>query len=377
MNTSIPFVDLKAQHTPLRAEIDAAIAKVIDTCSFILGPQVAAFEKSFAAFVGADTAIGVSDGLDALTLALRAADVGPGDEVILPANTFIATALAATQAGARVVPVDCNPRTWEIDVAAVAAAITPRTKAIMPVHLYGMAADMDPILSIARTHGLAVVEDAAQAHGTQYKGRPCGSFGTAAGFSFYPGKNLGACGDGGMVVTSDPRIADRVRSMRNYGQRAKYEHVEKGGNSRLDTIQAVILDIKLRHLPAWNAARAAHAAHYRELLAGVGDLRFQEQDPNSSHIYHLMVVETSHREALQKHLKADGVDTGIHYPNPVHLQQAYLDLGYRKGSFPVSERLAGRIFSLPMFAELTEQQIEHACNSVKSYFAAVGSARAA
>jgi dTDP-4-amino-4,6-dideoxygalactose transaminase len=366
----IPFVDLKAQHAPLRKEIDAAIAGVIDTCSFILGPQVAAFEASFAAFVGARHAVGVSDGLDALTLALRAADVGPGDEVIVPANTFIATALAATQAGATVVPVDCNPRTWEIDTGAIAAAVTPRTRAVMPVHLYGMSADMDPILALANLRGLAVIEDAAQAHGTRYKGRPCGSIGTAAGFSFYPGKNLGACGDGGMMVTNDARVADRVRSMRNYGQRAKYEHVEKGGNSRLDTVQAVILEIKLRHLAAWNAARAAHAARYRAALGGVGDLGFQEEDPNSTHIYHLMVVETGRRDALQQHLRADGIDSGIHYPSPVHLQKAYLDLGHKPGSFPVSERLAGRILSLPMYAELSEAQIDRVCGSVKAFFAA-------
>jgi dTDP-4-amino-4,6-dideoxygalactose transaminase len=239
----------------------------------------------------------------------------------------------------------------------------------MPVHLYGMSADMDPILALAAERGLAVIEDAAQAHGTRYKGRSCGSMGIGAGFSFYPGKNLGACGDGGMFVSNDARVADRVRSMRNYGQRAKYEHVEKGGNSRLDTVQAVILEIKLRHLGAWNAARASHAARYRERLAGVGDLRFQEQDPNSTHIYHLLVVETARRDALQGHLKADGIDTGIHYPSPVHLQKAYLDLGYGPGSFPVAERLAGRILSLPMYAELSEGQIERVCESVRAFFA--------
>jgi len=364
----IPFVDLKAQLKPIRSQIDAAIGGVLDKTNFILGDPVAEFERSFAQFVGAKHAIGVGTGLDALTLALRAAGVGPGDEVIVPANTYIATALAVSQAGARVVLVDCDADTWEIDPARIPAAITRKTKAIMPVHLYGMAADMDPILKIASRFGLTVIEDAAQAHGARYKGSCCGTFGLAAGFSFYPGKNLGAYGDGGAVVTNDEGIAERVRSLRNYGQKAKYEHVVQGTNSRLDTVQAAILGVKLPCLEGWNRARGAHGRRYRELLQGVGDLRFQALDPNSTHIYHLFVVETAYRDELQRHLKQSGIDTGIHYPSPIHLMPAYAELGYRPESFPVAERLAGRILSLPMYGELGDCQIEEVCGAVSAYF---------
>jgi dTDP-4-amino-4,6-dideoxygalactose transaminase len=364
----VPFVDLKAQHQSLRPEIDAAIGRVIDECSFILGSAVTAFEQEFAAFVEARHAIGVADGLDALHLSLDALGIGPGDEVIIPANTFIATALAVSQTGATIRPVDCDPLTQEIDVRRIEEAITPRTKAIMPVHLFGMAADMDPISEIAVRRGLRVVEDAAQAHGTRYKGRACGSLGHLSGFSFYPGKNLGACGDGGMVVTNDDGLAERIRQLRNYGQRVKYVHIEKGVNSRLDALQASILAIKLRHLPAWNAARHRHAQAYRARLAGIGDLGFQQEDPNSTHIYHLFLVQTAHRDALQAHLKAAGVETGIHYPIPVHRQAAYAELGFGEGSFPVAERLANRILSLPMFAELSPEQLDYVCAQVRGFY---------
>jgi dTDP-4-amino-4,6-dideoxygalactose transaminase len=305
-----------------------------------------------------------------LRLALIALDVGPGDEVILPANTYIATALAVSAIGARPVLVDCDPETYNIDVRLIEPAITPRTKAIIPVHLTGQSADMAPILDVADRHDLHIVEDAAQAHGTLYKGQPCGSIGAVGCFSFYPGKNLGACGDGGMVTTSDAKLAERLRRLRNYGQKAKYQHVEKGLNARLDTLQAAILSVKLRYLPQWNKARAAHAEKYKEMLTGVGDLVFQRRAPYSTHIYHLFIVETEQRAALQKHLDTVGIGTNIHYPVPIHLQQAYADLGYGKGDFPEAEHLAERMLSLPMFPELRSDQIRRVAGEIKGFFTA-------
>src|SRR5919199_2068367 len=367
---TIPFVDLPTQHATIQSEIDAAIQQVLSQCNFILGSQVEEFEQAFARFVGTENAIGVSNGLDALRLTLMALNVGSGDEVILPANTYIATALAVSAIGARPVLVDCDPETYNIDVRLIEPAVTPRTKAIIPVHLTGQSANMEPILKIADRHALYIVEDAAQSHGTLYKGQPCGSIGTVGCFSFYPGKNLGACGDGGMVTTSDAKLAERLRRLRNYGQEAKYQHVEKGLNARLDTLQAAILSVKLRYLPQWNKARAAHAEKYKEMLTGVGDLVFQRRLPYSTHIYHLFIVETEQRAALQEHLNAVGIDTGIHYPVPIHLQQAYTDLGYSKGDFPEAEQLAERMLSLPMFPELRSDQIRRVAEEIKSFFAA-------
>ena len=365
---TIPFVDLPAQHVTIQSEINAAIQQVLSQCNFILGSQVAEFEQAFARFVETEHAIGVSSGLDALRLALMALDIGSGDEVILPANTYIATALAVSAVGARPVLVDCDPETYNIDVSLIELAITPRTKAIIPVHLTGQSADMAPILEVADRHDLYIVEDAAQSHGTLYRGQPCGSIGIVGCFSFYPGKNLGACGDGGMATTSNAELAERLRRLRNYGQRAKYQHVEKGLNARLDTLQAAILTVKLRYLPQWNEARAAHAEKYKEMLTGVGDLVFQQRAPYSTHIYHLFMVETEQRAALQKHLNAAGIDTGIHYPVPIHLQQTYADLGYSKGDFPKAERLAERTLSLPMFPELRSDQIRRVAEGVKGFF---------
>jgi dTDP-4-amino-4,6-dideoxygalactose transaminase len=364
----LPFVDLAKQYAAIRQEVDSAIQQVLSECNFVLGPEVEEFEQAFAEFVGSEHAIGVSSGLDALRLALMALGVGPGDEVILPANTYIATALAVSAVGARPVLVDCDPKTYNIDVSLIEPAITPRTEAIIPVHLTGQAADMDPILEVASRHGLHVVEDAAQAHGTLYKGRPCGSIGTVSCFSFYPGKNLGAYGDGGMVTTNDPELTTRIRQLRNYGQRAKYHHAEKGLNARLDTLQAAILTVKLRYLPQWNKARAAHAEGYEDLLTGVGDLVFQRTEPYSTHIYHLFVIETEQRAALQQHLNAAGIQTAIHYPIPVHLQRAYTDLNYREGAFPEAERLAARMLSLPMFPELRADQIAHVAEEIGDFF---------
>jgi dTDP-4-amino-4,6-dideoxygalactose transaminase len=363
----VPFVDLIAEHRSVAAEVGPAVAGVLADCRFILGPQVEEFERAFAALSGVAHAVGVSSGLDALRLSLLALDIGPGDEVILPANTYIATALAVTAVGARPVLVDCDPHTYLLDPMGVEAAITTRTRAVIPVHLTGQAADMDRLLEMAARHGFQVVEDAAQAHGAVYKGRPCGSVGTMGCFSFYPSKNLGAYGDGGMVTTDDAELARRLRRLRNYGQEAKYYHIDKGLNARLDTIQAAILLVKLAHLPAWNETRAGHAALYQELLSGVDGLTFQQRAPWSTHVHHLLVVECDDRDALRDHLAAAGVQTGIHYPVPIHLQPAYADLGHRQGEFPNAEHLAGRILSLPIYPQLTPGQVAYVAGTVRTF----------
>jgi dTDP-4-amino-4,6-dideoxygalactose transaminase len=351
----VPFVDLRAQYDSIAGEVGAAMKQVVERGDYILGDDVRLFEEEFAKYIGVAEAIGVASGLDALELALRGFGVGPGDEVITAANSFIATALAILAAGAKPVLVDVNPATYNIDPSAIDAAITPRTKAIMPVHLYGQPADMKPILEIARQRGLLVIEDAAQAHGALYDGQRAGSLGNAAGFSFYPAKNLGAYGDGGMVVTNDRGVAEKIRQLRNYGQRVKYEHPVIGINSRLDTVQAAVLRVKLRRLDQWNAARAAHAAVYNSLLAGTSIIP-PTAAPNCSHIYHLYVVQVDNRREVQAALTEHGIGTGIHYPIPIHLQEACADLGYRRGDFPVTEAAASRILSLPMYAELKSEQ---------------------
>lgn len=364
----IPFVDLRAQYRMIGEEIVASIREVLSRGDFILGSKVSEFERAFAEFTSVKHAIGVGSGLDALRVALMALDIGPGDEVILPANTFIATAFAVDGAGAKPVLIDCDPRTYGIDVSAIESVMTPKTRAIIPVHLTGQPADMDPILEIARRRRIHVVEDAAQAHGSYYKGRPCGSMGIAGCFSFYPGKNLGAYGDAGLIATNDDDFAGRCNCIRNYGQRVKYEHREKGLNTRLDTLQAAVLVVKLKYISRWNSQRSEHARCYKELLDGVGDLQFQAQQPDSTHIYHLFIVETGAREPLQEYLSKAGVQTGIHYPIPIHLQEAYRDLGYGPGDFPTTERLARRMLSLPMYPELTVDQIEQVSSLIKSFF---------
>jgi dTDP-4-amino-4,6-dideoxygalactose transaminase len=363
--TVVPFVDLKAQYQTIRDEIHAAVDSVFESTQFILGDAVETFERAFANYLGVKHAIGVASGVDALKIALEAAGVGAGDEVMIPANTFIATALAVSATGAKPVLVDCREDTYQIDPDLIGSAITPRTKVIMPVHLYGQSADMSAIVEIARSHGLLIIEDAAQAHGTRFMGQPCGKFGLAGCFSFYPGKNLGAYGDGGAIVTNDDEFAQKVSRLRNYGQQQKYVHVEKGTNSRLDTVQAAILNVKLRHLDDWNAARRAHASVYSDSLAN--DLIVPTLDPRSTHIFHLYVVRTPHRDKLQKHLADLGIQTGIHYPIPIHLQEAYSDLGFRRGAFPVTETLADEIVSLPMYAELSQQQIEFVVDAISSF----------
>jgi dTDP-4-amino-4,6-dideoxygalactose transaminase len=352
----VQFVDLLRQYHELKPEIDAAMLRAVGRGDFILGEDTREFEKEFAAFNQAAHCLGVADGTDALHLALLALEIGPGDEVIVPANTYIASVLAISNAGARPVLVDCEPEYSTLDVTAVEKAITPRTKAIMPVHLYGHPADMDPLLQIAKDRRLFIVEDAAQAHGALYKGKPCGTMGDIGCFSFYPGKNLGAYGDGGAIVTNNPALAERVSMLRNYGQKVKYVHLMKGYNSRLDTVQAAVLRVKLKHLARWNEQRRSAAARYGELLKDSG-LGLPKAASWATPIWHLYVVQTADRAGLQKKLDAAGVFHGIHYPIPVHLQEAYSDLGHKKGSFPVAEALADRIISLPMFPEITEQEL--------------------
>ena len=363
----ILFVDLAAQFNTIRSQIMTAIEAALLNSSFILGPRVETFEREFAQFIGVRHAIGVGCGLDAIRLTLQGLGIGPGDEVIVPANTFIATALAVSAVGAIPVLVDCDD-TYMIDVSLLEAAVTPRTRAIIPVHFAGQSANMDSILNFAERYRLLVVEDAAQAHGALYVDSRCGALGAAGCFSFYPGKNLGAIGDGGMIVTNDQPLATKLKQLRNYGQHEKHRHLVKGYNSRLDAIQAAILSVKLPYLEAWNETRRTHAATYRSLLSGAGDLKFQERDPFSTHVYHLFVIETNSRDELRAHLDAAGIETGIHYPTPIHLQPAYADLGHRVGDFPCTERLAATMLSLPMYAELQAPQITHVASAVKHFF---------
>ncbi len=365
---SVPFVDLTAQRLPIAHELEEALARVMRSNSYILGEEVELFEQEFAAFCGASYAVGVDSGTSALELILRAYGIGPGDEVITAANTFVATTFAISYTGARPVLVDIDPCTYTVDIVQVQEAITPRTRAIMPVHLYGQPADMDPILALARQHNLIVIEDACQAHGARYKGRRVGSLGHAAAFSFYPAKNLGAFGDGGMVVTNDPDIAETIRKLRNYGQSAKYHHELLGYNRRLDTLQAAVLRVKLKYLDEWNAARRAHARLYQQLLGGNG-IRLPVEANYAEAVWHLYVIRTVARDKLQAHLKERRIGTGIHYPIPIHLQPAYRDLGYGVGDFPVTEHSAGELLSLPMFAELTPEQIAYVANTIKEFLA--------
>ena len=358
----VPFVDLGAQHAPLNEAIARAFRDLLSRGDFIMGAAVERFETEYAAYIGTRHAIGVGTGLAAIELALRAFEVGQGDEVITPANTFIATVLAILAVGATPVFVDMDAATYGIDAGAVGAAVTPRTKAIVPVHLYGQPVDLDAVLAIARRHNLIVIEDAAQAHGARYKGKRAGGFGHAAAFSFYPSKNLGALGDGGMITTSDDRAAEKLRLLRNYGQRVKYHHSIPGTNSRLDTLQAAVLSIKLPHLDGWNAARRAHADAYAQRLGR--HVKTPAAAEGVEHIYHLYVIETPEREALEQRLRARQIQTGIHYPVPAHLQEACASLGYRAGDFPIAEAAAPRILSLPMFAELTDAQIDYVARAI-------------
>jgi dTDP-4-amino-4,6-dideoxygalactose transaminase len=361
----IPFVDLKAQYRGIKPEIDRAISHVLENAQYILGPAVSAFERDFAAFCHTSEAIGVNSGTSALHLALLAAGVKPGDEVITVPFTFVATVAAIEYVGAKPVLIDVEPEHWTMDPAAIEPAITPRTKAIVPVHLYGQPADMDPILTIAGKHGLAVIEDACQAHGSDYKGRRCGSMGQLGCFSFYPGKNLGACGEGGAVVTSDPGLARQVRLLRAWGEETRYEHKFRGFNYRMDGMQGAVLGVKLRHMSEWTEARRERAAEYGRRLADTPAVLPVER-AGSRHVYHLYVVRLAERDAWRARLTEAGVQTGVHYAIPVHLQPAYRDLGYAQGDFPVAERAASEVLSLPIYPELSNDQID----SIASLFRA-------
>lgn len=352
---SVPFLDLKAGYKECQAEIDAAIKRVLESGWYILGEEVEAFEREYAAFCEAEHCVGVANGLDALHLALLALGVGAGDEVIVPSNTYIATWLAVSQCGATPVPVEPDETTYNIDPLRIEAAITPSTKVILPVHLYGQPADMDPILAIAFKYGLKVLEDGAQAHGARYKGKRVGAHGDVVAWSFYPGKNLGAYGDGGAITTNDPEIADRIRVLRNYGSRIKYVNEVRGFNSRLDTLQAAILRVKLQYLDRSNEARRKIAALYLEGLRDCG-LGMPFVSDWAEPVWHLFVVRDKGRDQLQQKLTQAGIGTLVHYPIPPHLQEAYSDLGFGKGAFPITERIHQQVLSLPIFPDMTWKQ---------------------
>jgi dTDP-4-amino-4,6-dideoxygalactose transaminase len=360
----IPFANLKLQYHGIKQEIDSAVACVLESANFVLGKEVAAFEEEFAAYTGSRYAIAVNSGTSALHLALLAAGIGPGDDVITVPFTFVATVAAIGYTGARPVFIDIDPRSFTMDPNRIEAAITHKTKAIIPVHLYGQPADMDPILEIARRHGLIVIEDAAQAHGAEYKGRRAGGIGALGCFSFYPGKNLGAYGEGGAVVTANPEYARTIRMLRDWGAERKYHHELKGFNYRMESLQGAILRVKLRYLEQWTEMRRAHARLYAELLQG-GEVRTPEAMPYARHVWHVYGVRSKERDALQRALQSLGVQTGIHYPFPVHLLPAYADPGYREGDFPHAEAAAREELSLPMYPELTRAQIEQVCAAVQ------------
>ncbi len=355
---TVPYLDLSAQYRSLKTEVDAAVLRVLESTQYILGPEVRAFEQEFAAWCGAPECVAVNTGTSALHLALLAYGIGPGDEVITVPFTFVATVAAIEYAGATPVLVDVEPRYLTMDPAKIEAAITPRTKAIMPVHLFGHPADMTPILAIAKRHGLRVIEDAAQAHGASYQGRTCGSMGDVACFSFYPGKNLGAYGEGGALVTANPEVARTARLLRSWGEERRYEHTLKGFNYRMDGVQGAILRIKLRHLDAWTEARRERAKDYGAALAGAG-IRVPEERAGDRHVYHVFAVRLADRDGWRAKLDAAGVQTGVHYPIPVHLQPAYQNLGGAPGDFPVAEAAATEVLSLPIYPELTPAQVAY------------------
>jgi dTDP-4-amino-4,6-dideoxygalactose transaminase len=363
----VPFLDLKAQNRSLRGEVQAALDPVIEDSAFILGPAVEHFENHFAQYIGVPYCIGLNNGTSALHMALQACDIGPGDEVITTPHTWISTSWAISYVGARPVYVDIDPVTYTLDPARVEQAITPRTRALLPVHLYGQAADLEPLCRLAEAYNLALIEDAAQAHGACYQGRRVGSFGKAGCFSFYPGKNLGAFGEAGAVVTSDENLANRVRRLRDHAQHGRHHHIEIGYNTRMEGVQGAVLDVKLRYLETWNAARARHARRYHALLQDVAELILPASPRPEAHVWHLFVVLLRGRERhlLQRDLAAQGIATGVHYPTPVPFQPAYAHLGYQPGDFPVAEEVMHHCLSLPMFPELTEEQISGTASALR------------
>lgn len=366
---TVKFLDLAKLNARLRPVTDAAIQRICDRCDFILGEEVTAFEKAFAEYVGAKYCIGVASGLDALTVVLQALGVGPGDEVIVPANTFVATALAVTRTGARPVLVDVNKEDFNIDAKRVESAITKKTRAVIPVHLYGKSCTWEALQEISDRYSITMLEDACQAHGATYKGRKCGSLGIAGAFSFYPGKNLGCFGDGGAVTTDDQEIFTRAAQIRNYGQSEKYLHQDIGGNSRLDTIQAAVLRVKLPLLDDWNQRRRINAETYRARLGDVDEVCLpSREDPASRHVFHLFVIHVEGRDDLKAYLEREGVQTGLHYPKPIHLQPCYADLGYSDGDFPVAEWSSRHLLSLPMGPTLEVDEVNYVCDKVRHYF---------
>jgi len=361
----VPFLDLKAHHQPLREQLDAAIAQVVDSGAFAGGPFVARFEEEFAAFCETSFAVGVGNGTDALWLSLLALGIGPGDEVITSPATFMATAEAISYCGARPVFVDIDETTYNLDPGLLEAAITPRTKAIIPVHLFGQMADMDAILAIACRHGLPVIEDACQAHSARQNGRQAGTLGVTGCFSFYPGKNLGAFGEAGAVITADPELRTKIQVLRDHGQARKYFHSRIGWNARMDGIQAAVLSVKLKHLHTANNRRRAHAARYQELLAGL-PLVTPVEAASNHHVFHVYAIRVAARDEVLRRMTEAGIGCGIHYPVPIHLQEAYRSLGYGPGSFPVAERCAAEFLSLPMYPELTPEQLEAVAAALKT-----------
>jgi dTDP-4-amino-4,6-dideoxygalactose transaminase len=364
MQPKVPYLDLPAQLQPLRAELEAAFARTLDKCSFCLGPDVVQFEKDFAKYVGAEHCVGFNSGTSALHIAMLLLGVGPGDEVITTPTTFVATSWAISYVGAKPVYVDIDDATFNLDPQWIERALTPRTKAVMPVHLYGHPFDLDAVLAICRKHNLPLVEDAAQAHGAKYRGKVVGTTGATSCFSFYPGKNLGACGEGGALVTNNGAFAARARALREHGSTVRYYHDEVGFNYRMEGIQGAVLGIKLKHLPAWSAGRRRVAQRYHELLAGT-PLQLPREASWAESVYHLYVVRHPRRDELKAHLEANGVGCALHYPLPLHLQQCYASLGYKEGAFPVAEKAARECLSLPIYPELTEEQIQRVVAVIK------------
>jgi dTDP-4-amino-4,6-dideoxygalactose transaminase len=364
---NVPYLDLAAQLRPIRAEIDAAIARTLDNNTFCLGPDVAQFEKDFAQFCGAQHCLAMNSGTSALHIALRLLDVGPGDEVITTPFTFIATSWAISYVGAKPVYVDIEDATFNLDPKLVERAITPRTKAILPVHLYGQPCDLDALLAICRKHRLPLVEDACQSHGAKYNGTPVGTFGAIPCFSFYPAKNLGACGEGGALVTNDPALAARAKSLREHGSTQRYHHDEVGYNYRMEGMQGAVLGVKLKHLATWQEGRRRVAKRYSELLAET-PLRLPREAAGTESAWHLYTVRHPRRDELKKYLEENGVGSAVHYPVPLHLQKVYAPLGHKAGDFPVTEKAASEVLSLPMFAELTDAQIKRVAEVVKGFF---------
>lgn len=364
----IPILDLKPAYEELRAELDAAYHRVMDSGWLLLGQELASFEAEYADSVGVKHCIGVANGLEALQLVLMAQGIGPGDEVIVPSHGYIATWLAVTHTGARPIPCEPDPVTYNLDPGQIKSSLTPRTKAILPIHLYGQTADMTGITAVAAQHGLFVLEDAAQSHGARHQGRPAGALGDAAGVSFYPSKNLGAMADAGAVTTGNDALADKIRHLRNYGSKVRYQHEYIGMNSRLSELQAAFLRVKLPHLAEWNARRVAWVHRYREQLTGVGDLTLPSVAVGNEAVWHLFVVRTSRREALQRHLSERGIGTQIHYPVPPHLSPAYRDAGWQRGQFPLAERFADEVLSLPIGPHHTVAQIDAVCSAIREFF---------